>query len=233
MKTINLTLYTFDDLSEEVQKIIIDRERWNIMEQCMEGYGSEYRESLNKFEKLMNISVSGWNVDYCSYLYFVNVAGNTPYEWKYEHDGNKIYDYIYLENLSGKLLVRYLQNYIVPHLLTNKYYLTYKYVNDKPETKSRHSKIIKECACPLTGMCYDMYLIGPILEYLQKPNMKITYEDLMNECVESFFKCWHEEYEYWADNEDAIREELHNNQFRDQLYYKDGNIYDGPLEDVA
>ena len=33
MKTITLQLYTFDELSEEVQKEIIERERWNIMDQ--------------------------------------------------------------------------------------------------------------------------------------------------------------------------------------------------------
>ena len=32
MKTITLQLYTFDELSEEVQKEIIERERWNIMD---------------------------------------------------------------------------------------------------------------------------------------------------------------------------------------------------------
>lgn len=42
MKTITLQLYTFDELSEEVQKEIIERERWNIMDQCMEAYGSDY-----------------------------------------------------------------------------------------------------------------------------------------------------------------------------------------------
>ena len=46
MKTITLQLYTFDELSEEVQKEIIERERWNIMDQCMEAYGSDYVTSL-------------------------------------------------------------------------------------------------------------------------------------------------------------------------------------------
>ena len=30
MKTINLTLFSFDELSENVQKKIIERERWNV-----------------------------------------------------------------------------------------------------------------------------------------------------------------------------------------------------------
>lgn len=51
MKTITLQLYTFDELSEEVQKEIIERERWNIMDQCMEAYGSDYVTSLRTFVK--------------------------------------------------------------------------------------------------------------------------------------------------------------------------------------
>ena len=51
--------------------------------------------------------------------------------------------------------------------------------------------------------------------------------------LRQFFKCWHEEYEYWANDENAIREELHNNQYEDRLYYMDGRVYSGPLDDVA
>ena len=222
MININLTLYSFDDLSEEVQKQIIEKERWNVMEQCMSGYGTDYHNSLEKFEELMDISVSSWRVDYGSY--YCNVKIDVKYAYDEE---------VLLEHLSGKLLLRYLQNNILPSLLTPKCYHTYKHVNDKPILKSRSSRIIKECSCPLTGMCYDMYLIEPILEHLQKPNLQTTYEDLMDECVESFFKEWHNEYRYWADNEDAIREELHNNQYEDRLYYKNGQVYDGPLEGVA
>lgn len=47
------------------------------------------------------------------------------------------------------------------------------------------------------------------------------------------FEGWHEEYEYWANDENAIREELHNNQYEDRLYYMDGRVYSGPLDDVA
>ena len=57
MKTINLTLFSFDELSENVQKKIIERERWNVMERCMNCYASEYKASLKSFEKLTGMSV--------------------------------------------------------------------------------------------------------------------------------------------------------------------------------
>lgn len=48
-----------------------------------------------------------------------------------------------------------------------------------------------------------------------------------------FEKTWDEEYEYWADNEDAIREELHHNQYEDRLYYENGDVYVEPLNEIA
>jgi len=68
MKTITLQLYTFDELSDEVQKEIIERERWNIMEQCMEGYGSDYVTALRAFEKLTNTQSYSWSVNYSGIL---------------------------------------------------------------------------------------------------------------------------------------------------------------------
>lgn len=60
-----------------------------------------------------------------------------------------------------------------------------------------------------------------------------SLEDLMRQCYDNFFKSWHEEYEYWADNEDAIREELHHNQYEDRLYYENGDVYVELLNEIA
>lgn len=59
--------------------------------------------------------------------------------------------------------------------------------------------------------------------------VRLTNIDELN----NFFKSWHEEYEYWADNEDAIREELHHNQYEDRLYYENGDVYVEPLNEIA
>ena len=47
-----------------------------------------------------------------------------------------------------------------------------------------------------------------------------------------------EAYEMMASQEVVVvdvrtREELHNNQYEDRLYYMDGRVYSGPLDDVA
>ena len=111
MKKIVLKLYEFDELSKDSQERIIERERWNVMEQCMDAYGIDYKKSMKAFEDMTDTRVYNWEV--------------------------------------------------------------------------------------------------------------------------GFFKSWHEEYEYWADNEDAIREELHHNQYEDRLYYENGDVYVEPLNEIA
>lgn len=55
----------------------------------------------------------------------------------------------------------------------------------------------------------------------------------IRQIVIHFRKSWHEEYEYWADDEDAIREELHHNQYEDRLYYENGDVYVEPLNEIV
>lgn len=40
-------------------------------------------------------------------------------------------------------------------------------------------------------------------------------------------------YEYWADDEDAIHEELHHNQYEDRPYYENGDVYVEPLNEIV
>ena len=101
MKTITLQLYTFDELSEEVQKEIIERERWNIMDQCMEAYGSDYVTSLRTFEKLTNTQSCSWSVNYSGYNFNFKYNNNPIFECPIDCSND-----IYAEELCGKLLFR-------------------------------------------------------------------------------------------------------------------------------
>lgn len=98
MKTITLQLYTFDELSEEVQKEIIERERWNIMDQCMEAYGSDYVTSLRTFEKLTNTQSCSWSVNYSGYNFNFKYNNNPIFECPIDCSND-----IYAEELCGKL----------------------------------------------------------------------------------------------------------------------------------
>lgn len=49
MKKIVLKLYEFDELSKDSQERIIEREHWNVIEQCMDAYGIDYKKSMKAF----------------------------------------------------------------------------------------------------------------------------------------------------------------------------------------
>lgn len=63
MKEIVLKLYEFDELSKDSQERIIERERWNVMEQCMDAYDIDYKKSMEAFEDLTDTKVYGWDVE--------------------------------------------------------------------------------------------------------------------------------------------------------------------------
>lgn len=64
MKEIVLKVYKFDELSKDSQERIIERERWNVMEQCMDAYSIDYQESMKAFEDMTDTRVYGWEVGY-------------------------------------------------------------------------------------------------------------------------------------------------------------------------
>lgn len=225
MKEIVLKVYKFDELSKDAQEQIIERERWNIMEQCMDCYNTDYVELMKAFEDLTDTKVYDYEVGYSRYDFDFGFKYHDAI-YKDPDDYNKD---IYPENLCGKLLFRYINNNIMTRITKGKYYFK--------GNKYRHSRVILEYDdnCPLTGTCYDLYILKPIIYYYETwctyPD-DFSLEDLIGQCYDSFFKAWHEEYEYWADDENAIREELHNSRYEDQLYYENGDVYVGPLNEI-
>ena len=60
MKKIVLKLYEFDELSKDSQERVVERERWNIMDCCMEAYGADYISTMKSFGDLTNTEAYGW-----------------------------------------------------------------------------------------------------------------------------------------------------------------------------
>lgn len=218
MKTIILNLYEFDELSIKAQERVINRERWNIMEQCMDCYGMDYQESLKGFDMLMGTKACDYNVGYSGYDFDYRIDDAPIYENPVDTDKD-----IYPGDLRGRLLFRYINNNIMPRITKG------KYIHGR-NGRHRYSKVILEYKdnCPLTGTCCDLHVLKPIIDYYESWSAYpdgFSLEDLIELCYDSLFKSWHEEYGYIADNEATIREELHNNQYESLLYHENGDEY--------
>lgn len=164
MKEIVLKVYKFDELSKDSQEKIIERERWNVMEQCMDAYGIDYKKSMKAFEDMTDTRVYNWEVGYERYDFSYEFKYKDPI---YEHPTDYHRD-IFPENLCGKSLFRYINNNIMPYIIKGKYFSTSgKYIDGKYKYRHKYSRVMFDYGdnCPLTGMCYDYYLLKPIIDY--------------------------------------------------------------------
>lgn len=84
MKEIVLKLYEFDELSKDSQEKIIERDRWNVMEQCMDAYSVDYKKSMKAFEDMTDTRVYNWEVGYERYDFSYEFKYNDPIDAKRE-----------------------------------------------------------------------------------------------------------------------------------------------------
>ncbi len=221
MKEVTMKLYTFSELSEDVRKAIVENERFNVMDNAMGCYASDWKGSLKKFEGLTGTTLRGWQVDYC---------GCRTGRVYFNHDGPILGNHengFYPDELKGKHLFRYLNNEILPFITRKKkYWGKFKYESDGVQLKctERTSRIFYSSEeCTLTGFCGDYSLVKTILDYCREwpKHPETTLEDLYTDCYSKFMNDWHQEYQGCATDE-YVHEDLME---RDVLYFEDGTKF--------
>ena len=220
MITTNIKLYTFDELPEDAQKVVIERERDNIGYTSAQSYAEDWEASLKKFEELIGITVR-YSVEY-------DGSGSD-----YSFDFNEAVYYnsectIWDDEVKGRLLARFLDK-IYYDIRSRKFIHSGMRENvlrcDGKKTK--HSRIMwVENNCPLTGCIYDCPLLEPIYEWQKKWDMDISLHDLIDKCLDKFFTEWESDMEHCYDDE-FVAEIISVNSNGD-LYYENGTLYEGP-----
>lgn len=221
MKEAKIKLYRFDELEEKIQDIIIAERQYH--NDFAEVYYSDWEGTLKEFEKLMGIKVKNWEVSGCGYDYRVQFHRYTyiPDGYMHEIDG---------DDIKGKHLWRYLMENVWDDINPRKVYHTKEWDREKSDySKKRTSRILRQSweDCPLTGMGYDYDILEPIAEYLSKPYEEdYTLDDLIHDCLDSFFSAWRKEIE-WCNSYEGVKEWL--TEYDENEYYENGKIFDGVL----
>ena len=140
MKTVNLNLYSFDELNESAQEKVIAT--WRDNEEYF--WISENSESLEAFCKLFAIEIKDYDYGYRNY---VNSSFNLSLD---------------ILEFKNTLAHKYLWNNYKHDIFKPKYY----YKNGK----ARHSKIQLTNDCVLTGYYIDDQILAPIYDFLEKPD---------------------------------------------------------------
>ena len=201
MKTIEIKLFHFEELTEEVQQKIIEGEQSHRYEHN-HPWEHESRATLDAFCELFPVkweSYDEWNI-----------------HWSYTGEENH-------EELKGTRLMSHLWNEYQHALYKGKYYSSsmrkVPVDTEHPaglEYTHRRSRAMKtNNCCVLTGYCMDDDILAPIYEVLDGKNLQSTFKDVLGDCMESFRKSWQEEQEHWS-SEECIREELQD----DNSYYE-------------
>lgn len=177
MREITVKIYKFSELSEKSQ-----RRAWETGPDFSDSYSSDYRATLAAFEKIFDISVYRWNVNDWNYNFAyvtAGTAGGAP-----EGDALR--------------LARFIWNNYAEYILKGRYYSTHvRYIDGKYHYKYRYSNVTKTMDnCPLTGFCADMDILQPVIDCLHYKRFFSSYNDLIDACLDSFFRAWRNEIEY-------------------------------------
>lgn len=155
MRTIQTTVYTFDELEGEAQANAYGK--W--LESFDYPWHSENIESLYAFTKLFGVGVRDYSYGACNS--FINIEVCSAWEDLTGLRLWKVLNTIYHDNLKGK------------------YYITAgRIINGKYTYKKRYSKVLKGEPY-LTGYDADWPLMTGLKEWLDNPCLSDTYKDVM------------------------------------------------------
>lgn len=186
-------IYPLNELSGEAQEKA--HRQW--MENFEYPWGKENRDTLKAFEEVFKIEVERWSYDTCTYTYRF-----TSYYSEEE------------DNLKGVRLLKYLVNNYWDVLYIPK--VNWKHSYDK----RRRSRIFVTDCCVLTGYCFDHNILNPIYDFLKSPDNTTLYE-LMDNCLDSFFKACMDDAEYMISME-AFADECEANEYE---FLSDGTLF--------
>ena len=194
MRTISkcVNLYKLEELSEEAQERAYNK----FLEKNYYIWDEENREVIKAFERVFDVNVKDWEYD--EYRYRFRLV--------FPNDDKRL-------ELYGEKLSKLIMNCYWEHLFVGKVYYKNK--------RRRRSRILKTSDCVLTGYIGDDFILKPIYEFLRKPDKYTNFEDLMNDCVDSFFSYCQKDLEYY--NSYANFEDVSKS--NDLEYLENGDFY--------
>lgn len=176
-ETVTITYYEFNELSQKAKDYAVSE--WVTDGTPLdEVWGGSCRNSLNEFCRIMNIKIDyDFNgIDYC---YSFITIGN------------------YVGDLSGIRLTKYLWNHVANFIADRKMFWGKNYA------KSRTSNLVSSYGQnnELSGEESDYAILNPLVECLHYKRVYDSYNDLIDDCLDAFFKAAVKEYEYTCSEE--------------------------------
>ena len=221
MRTQEITIFSFEELTPEAQQRAIDKYRDNSYDNFC---SQEYEDTLKKFINIFPVKIGDWQID--------------PWSYSYCEMESQASDEI--NNLSGLRLFKYLVNNFAGTLYKRKYLGSLK-TQDQPHAAHRmiknreisggpnkgkfYASVYSNChtekSYNLTGVYSDCSILQPLYDFLKTPNKNTTFADLMEECGNAWAAAFSESIEHEVSDE-YISDMLINNDYE---FTEEGDRY--------
>lgn len=206
MKKVTVTLYKWDELTEEAK-----RHCWEESGIDFSGdYSQDYENTLDAFCDAFDTTCSGWDVNDYTYHFSTGTYGR----WDDCPDSPEH---------AARWIARTLWNDYRDKIYKGKFFSLGQWINGKYTYRARRSKIMLESTCPLTGYFADDIIMAPLLDCLNgKRKFSDTYE-LFDACFDAFFRAWRDDIDYCSSFE-HFDEQMQEN-FSDQYFTEKGDLW--------
>jgi hypothetical protein len=212
MKIKTIEVYSIDELNVVAKQKAIEYFR------CNKEYFwiDEAIDTLSEFAKIFPVKIKNYELSPYSYSYI-----------KYSLDCNDE-----IKCLEGIRLYKYIMNNFHRYLIKGKYFnvkteriLEHRNIKSKKLSNGKtfqayYSRVLFDNSCVLTGVCFDDDILSPIYSYLKKIRKGITFEDLIDECIESLKDSIIKDMEF-QDSDEYILEHIDANEYE---FDEDGNM---------
>ena len=216
MRTIEVCLYKFDELSKDAKRKAMDD-----YEPETSFYWDEAYQTVKKFHDVFGtkenhrswLEIGTGHIDDC----ILELTGFRLQKYLWNNFGDILFKNKYLKHGD-------LSDVKKPyHRMQKQYQITNNCPNKGKWSISYYSNIQKESSCVLTGVCYDDDLLDPIYKFLDSRNpdyRSVNFQDLLEDCFYSLRKSLENEDEYRSSDE-AKSEDLIENEYE---FDERGNI---------
>ena len=196
MRTIEVNLYEFDELSEEAKRNALD----NFEVETQDSW-NEAHETVKKFHDVFSTREgrNSWLDIHTEHIdsYIMELSGFRLQKYIWNNFGDMLFTRKYLKD--GGLFDKKKPN----HRMRKQYQITNICPNQGKFSSSFYSNIQKDNCCVLTGVCYDQDMLDPIYKFLESRNFDHSpnFEGLLEECTKSLRKSLESEDDYHNSDE--------------------------------
>jgi len=222
MKTIEVKLYKFSELSKEAQETAVTKNQEN------QHYFSsdDNRESLKAFEKMIGLGSTDYEYGYQT---FASARTGMIDDDILALKGKRLLSYVW-NNYREIFSRKYLGHGELREERRNGHHRMRKTrtiesgPNAGKSSSSYYSNIqLDTFNCPFTGYYMDNEILAPMYNLWKEFDAEKTLEELLQECVQSWVEACEEDYQHIM-SEEYSREELENND-EEEVYTEDGEKY--------